>query len=329
MPIELPLRVAVTGGAGYIGGLLIQRLQEDPDVEHMVAVDVRSPSTPLPSKCAFLRLSVEDRTLADRLRGYRVNALLHLAFILNPIHDEAAMRRINVGGTANLLEACDALGIGNIVVASSGVTYGAKPGHAGFMTEDHPLDQNNSFSYAAHKIEVEKLCREFQEARPDCLLRLLRPSVVVGPNVDNYLSRYLQKRYVFIGRGFDPPMQFIHEEDAAGMFHAVLKSAVRGAFNACGDGVVAFTEVAGLLRRSPIPVPVPLLRLVNRVGWQARLSWIAEAPPGLVDYILYPWLMDNTRAKSELGYRFQFTGRQALDDFLNKNPQLKSARGGA
>ncbi len=69
----------------------------------------------------------------------RPDALVHLAFILNPMHDEAAMYEIDVGGTHNVLEAAADAGVGQVLVTSSSTAYGAFPDNPVPLTEEHPV----------------------------------------------------------------------------------------------------------------------------------------------------------------------------------------------
>ena len=64
---------------------------------------------------------------------------MHLAFILNPSHDEELMYDVDVNGTHNVLEAAAEAGIGQVLVTSSTVAYGAFPDNPVPLTEDDPV----------------------------------------------------------------------------------------------------------------------------------------------------------------------------------------------
>ena len=103
------MRYLITGGSGYIGTRLVQRLAEREETERVVIADIRPPTAFRP-KVTYERLDVRDAAAArELLAGEQPDALVHLAFVLNPMHDERTMYEIDVGGTHNVLEAASAL----------------------------------------------------------------------------------------------------------------------------------------------------------------------------------------------------------------------------
>src|SRR5438094_9451933 len=97
------MRYVVTGGSGYIGSRLIARLAERDETERIVISDIRPPSETHP-KVAYERLDVRDaQRCRELLARERPDSLVHLAFVLNPMHDQNAMYDIDVGGTHNVL----------------------------------------------------------------------------------------------------------------------------------------------------------------------------------------------------------------------------------
>jgi Nucleoside-diphosphate-sugar epimerases len=119
------LRYLITGGSGYLGTRLVARLAKRPESERVTVADLRPPPA-FASNVAYEELDVRDRERARRLVEHeRPDALVHLAFVLNPIHDEHRMYEIDVGGTQNILEAASAAGTGRVLVTSSTTAYGA------------------------------------------------------------------------------------------------------------------------------------------------------------------------------------------------------------
>jgi UDP-glucose 4-epimerase len=102
------MRYLITGGAGYIGSRLVDLLSRREDTERIVICDLAPPPAYRP-KTEFERVDVRDR---DAVRGAlersRADVLVHLAFILNPSHDEHFMYDVDVNGTHNVLEAAAA-----------------------------------------------------------------------------------------------------------------------------------------------------------------------------------------------------------------------------
>src|SRR5688500_3540668 len=83
------VRYLITGGSGYIGSRLIEILAAREEVELIVNVDVRPPARPH-AKATYTRGDVRDyAAIRELLERNQPDALVHLAFLLNPIRDEA------------------------------------------------------------------------------------------------------------------------------------------------------------------------------------------------------------------------------------------------
>ncbi|MBA2630656.1 MAG: NAD-dependent epimerase/dehydratase family protein, partial [Thermoleophilaceae bacterium] len=183
------MRYLITGGSGYIGTRLVDRLSRREDTEKVVICDVAPPRTFVP-KTEFERLDVRNaegvRALVERVRP---DVLVHLAFILNPSHDEKLMYDVDVNGTHNVLDAAARAGTGQLLVTTSAVAYGAFADNPVPLTEDDPVRGVPDFSYARDKTESDRICQLWAAQHPDRVMTIVRPCIVFGPNVDNYLVR--------------------------------------------------------------------------------------------------------------------------------------------
>lgn len=303
--------VAITGAAGYIGQKLIGRLEEADWCDRILGTDVRQPGV-VSGKLDFLKADIRDHSLADFLKGREVSALVHLAFIVDPIHDEDEMYDINVGGTLNVLKTCEELEIGHVIVASSGVAYGAWPDNPEPLKEDDPIRLfPPSLNYAHHKGLNEGHFADFMKRNPAVIFNAVRPAIVYGPKTDNYLSRFFRKLPVApLMDGRDPDMQFVHEDDVARFFEVLIEKRVPGPFNLAGNGVVRLSEAGAMIGRRSLSVPKGLMDAFARLCW--RLHIVLEAPPGIVDYMTYPWVLDISRARDLLGFTPRYSTRETI-----------------
>lgn len=305
--------VAVTGVAGYLGKRLLRLLDDDPEMSKIVGFDVK-PLDTTSDKLSFSQKDIND-PLEEIFGDNGVEGVVHLAFVVNPMRDARAMTRINVEGTENLLRACDAADVKKIVVASSATAYGAHPDNPDFLREDHPIRGNEDYQYAREKVVVELLCEKYAEAHPDTTVCIVRPSTIMGPNVGNYISRFVSRRVVFAVSGSNPRLQFVHEDDAARAFYTVLKKGRSGAYNIAGDGPLTVDELNALLGKRPIRLPAWLVYPATNIMWRLRLS---EAPGPMVHFIRYPWVVDTAKIKEELDFKFEKTSEEAFLDFAKK-----------
>ncbi len=304
--------VAITGAGGYIARQLIAVLENRPGCRRILGTDIVAPRIQT-GKLEFHHHDVRDPRLIELWQDQRIDTVVHLAFIVNPIHDEKKMYDVNVNGTLNVLRICEKLKIPHIIIASSATAYGAWPDNPRLLKEDDPIRVfPPKFSYAHHKGLVEQHCADFMKRHPEVIFNIVRPCVVYGPHTDNYLARYLKNMpVVFLAGGRDPDLQFVHEEDVAELFSLLIEKKVPGAFNAAGDGVVKISQAAAMIGKKTLPIPMRLYRALIRLLWHLRIK-IVEAPAGVVDYSSYPWVVDTTRAKNILGWKPRYTSRQAL-----------------
>lgn len=304
--------VAITGAGGYIGQRLISYLHSQDGCTRIMGTDIAEPEV-ASEKLTFLNRDIRDHSLLDYWKDQDVETLVHLAFIVDPIRDRKLMYDVNVNGTLNVLRICEELNIGHVIVASSGTAYGAWPDNPEPLKEEDPIRVfPPTFDYAHHKGLNEQHCATFIEKHPDVLFNIVRPCVVYGPNTKNYLSRYFANMpFVALVGGNDPNMQFVHEDDVAQLFSLLIEKKVSGAFNVAGDGVVRSSEVGALIGKRAVKVPRWLYHAALWTMWNLHLK-TAEAPPGIVDYTSYPWVVDTTKAKERLGWKPKYTSKDTL-----------------
>lgn len=304
------MRYVITGGSGYIGSRLVGRLSDRDDTERIVICDVRPPRSYRP-KAEYQELDVRDAARArDILERERPDALVHLAFILNPMRDERAMYDIDVNGTHNVLEAASAAGVEHVLVTSSTTAYGAFPDNPVPLTEEHPVRGVSDFEYARDKTECDRLCQLWALRHPERTMTIVRPCIVFGPNVDNYIVRFWTDQPFMTDVGSaDNPMQFVHEDDLVDALTGLLTGGHGGIYNVTGDGTLTNRETAELIglkvRRMPLAVAWRLGAALWRIGR-------SETPPGNLHFVLHPWVASNEKVKRTLGWEPRYTSREAF-----------------
>ena len=314
------MRYLITGGSGYIGSRLVERLVEQDDTERVVIADIRPPRSFRP-KVEFSKLDVRDRAgVRALLERERPDALVHLAFVLNPMHDEAAMYEIDVGGTHNVLEAAASAGIGQVLVTSSATAYGAFPDNPVPIDEEHPVRGVPDFEYARDKAESDRLCQLWALRHPDRVMTIVRPCIVFGPNVDNYIVRLWTKQPFFAELGgADQPVQFVHEDDVVEALVRLLEGRHAGAYNVAGDGTMTWGECADLIGTPRRRVPKKLFRRFVQMLWRLRA---AETPAGNLHFIVHPWVVSTDRLKQTTGWSPRYTSRETFEITMRAHGKL-------
>jgi UDP-glucose 4-epimerase len=299
--------VAITGASGYLAGRLIDALCGDASVERVLGFDVRPPHI-RHEKFVFDEMDVRNPAFEARLAG--VDVVVHLAFIMDPIKDEAHMRDVNVNGSQNVFRCAGSAGVRKIIYASSGVAYGAHPDNDVPLTEESPLRANLDFSYAAHKLEVEYVIKDVRDEFPDVDVVVLRPSIVFGPNVDNAWSHVLEMPVIFGIKGCSPPFQFVHEADVADALEFAVHNELDGAYNLAPEDWVSTEQILDELGRRRVEIPEAAAFAMAGRMW----NWgLAEAPAGMLHYVMYPWVMSPARL-SAAGFICSRSCLQALQE---------------
>src|SRR5437868_8072874 len=251
------MKYVITGGSGYIGSRLVEFLANRDDTERIAIADVKPPRIPH-ARTEFHRTDVRDRAaLQALLERVEPDALVHLAFVLNPIRDEETMYDIDVNGTVNALDAAARTGTQHVLVTSSTTAYGAWPDNPEPISEDWILRGQPDFAYARDKTEADRLCQLWAARHPDRTMTIVRPSIVLRPNVDTYIVRSWEN-LPFLPRFRGEPdanVQFVHEDDLAEAISGLLIGRHGGAFNAVADGVLTWQQTAELAGQKVRTVP--------------------------------------------------------------------------
>lgn len=305
-----PGRVAITGAAGYLGVELARRCVAG-GIE-VLGLDVREPPARWPAGAAFARQDVGDEKLGGRLVRFGPRVLVHLAWIFDPIHDTDREGRVDVDGTRNAFEAAAAAGVERLVYPSSTTSYGLDARRTRPLVEDDPPTPHRAYPYGRFKAEVEQWLPRFRADHPGIDLVVARACIVLGPHARNIVAHLTRWPVMFRVAGHDPPMQFLHEEDAVDLLWWMMREAPPTTFNAAGGGVVSYREICRMAGKPCVALPAPILYAAAAIGWRLRLL---RFPAGLLDYVRYPWIAD-TQRMIELGFVPRHDSRDALAAYL-------------
>ena len=304
-------RIAVTGAAGYVGALLVRRLERDSSVERVLAVDVRPPKRPFGPRVTFLQQSVLS-PLAEAFKAHDIHAVAHLAYLVKAGHNRNGARAVNVDGTAGVLQACERAKVGRVVYLSSTSVYGAHRDNPNAIAEEIEPRPLLGFSYSQDKLASEKLIESFG-VRASAEVTILRACPVLGASADNAIAGAFLKPILLGVRGHDPPLQLLHEDDAAGVLARCLLNPAPGLYNVAGEGIVRWSKLARLLGRPLLKLPAPLAYAVAAATWALRLQ--SDSPASGLSFVRYPWTASTEKVRRELGVTFEHTSLQACRDF--------------
>jgi len=310
-------RVAVTGGAGFLGRNLRGVLEADPAVEAIVSLDVRK-SEAVGDKTHAYNLDLTSRGAEERLvevlMSEKVDTLVHLALLSSPSSDATWEHELESVGTMHVVNACRRTRVRKLILKSQTFLYGAHPTNPNYLSETHAIKAPLGEAYFRDKYQSEQQILAFGPPGSARIATVLRTAPIIGPHIDDYIAHYFRRRFVPTVLGFDPLWQFVHEADAIAAFALAIQRDAPGIFNISGSGVLPLSTVIKLCGRSHLPVPASVLSAMLGSMWLTRLS---DAPPFLVDYLRYICVADGARAKDVLGFSPAFSTREALIDFAS------------
>ncbi|HMJ94614.1 MAG TPA: hypothetical protein VK486_02115, partial [Thermoleophilaceae bacterium] len=117
----------------------------------------------------------------------------------------------------------------------------------------------------------------------------------------------------------DGHVQFVHEDDVVEAVSGLLIGRHAGQFNLAPDGLMTLRECAELLDTPVRRMPLRLYRALGRLLWRLRMS---EAPPGQIDFALYPWIVSNEKVKATLGWTPRHTSRETFEITMRAQGKL-------
>jgi nucleoside-diphosphate-sugar epimerase len=314
------VRVVVTGATGNVGLSVLRALQADPEVESICGLARRRPGLTLP-RTTWTEVDVAHADLAPAFEG--ADAVVHLAWLIQPSRDESITRAVNVGGTQRVLDGVDAAGVPALVYASSVGAYAPGPKDRA-VDESWPTTGIPTSYYSRHKAETERMLDRFEAERPGVRVVRMRPGLIFQREAASEIRRLFAGRLlprVLLRPGLIPVIptterlrfQAVHSHDVGEAYHQAVRRDVRGAFNLAADPVLDAATLARALRARAVPVPRRWLRRGVELTWKAHLQ---PTSPDWLDMALEVPLMDSSRARSQLGWEPTHSATDTLLELL-------------
>jgi nucleoside-diphosphate-sugar epimerase len=333
------MRIVITGATGNVGTALLQVLAEEPDLHQLVGICRRTPPAEPPYDgvdwlSADLATPQSADVLTEACAG--ADAVVHLAWLIQPSYDRELLRRTNQDGSARVIEAVRRAGVGHLVHFSSVGTYSpardAQP-----VSEDYPHGGVASSSYSVDKAAVELMLDRFEaelgESGAATTVTRMRPGLILQAAAASEISRYFlppvlptnllrpaMLRLAPLPNGI--ALQFVHARDVARAVLLVLRERAGGAFNVATEPVVDRRSWQAMFGGVGPPLPIPVVRSLVHASWAAHLQ---PVDPGWIDLAASVPVLDTSRIR-QLGWQPERTAEQLLHEFLQA---LRDGRGTA
>lgn len=345
---NLSVRIVITGATGNVGSALLRRLVS---TEHeLVGVARRRPPEVAPYDRADwvqadLSTPASSTWLETALAG--ADAVVHLAWQIQPEHDREQLRRTNQGGTRRVIDAVRAERVPHLVHMSSVGAYG--PGPSGpaekkaWADEDWPTTGVPSSSYSVDKAAAERMVAAFaaelpaapaavptrktadrKAADPDTTVTVVRPALILQPAAASEIARYFLGPLVpmsllhpallrFLPWPRALALQFVHADDVAEALHLILERRPGGAFNLAAEPVLDRASARAAFGGLAPSVPLRALRTAATLTWKLHLQ---PTDAGWIDLGARAPLLRSERASTQLGWHPRHRGDDTLRQFV-------------
>jgi UDP-glucose 4-epimerase len=319
-------RILLTGVSTYWGGRLAQLLEQDEAVEAIIGVDRTPPKVEL-TRTEFVQVADSHSLIRRIVDAAEIDTVVDMRLVVDSI--VTTPRRAhenNVIGTMNVLAACDGPDspVRKVVFRSSAHWYGCEQDDPAFFTEGMSRRHPPQAPLERDIVEAESSVREFAGRKPGVTVTRLRFADGLGPDLRTSWSRLFALPAVPAILGFDPRLQFVHEDDIVGCLEHAVRHDLPGVYNCAADGVLALSEAVSLLHKPLAPVlpPVatgPAAAVAKRLG--------VRIPPEVLRQMRFGRALDNRRLKAT-GYRYRHTTRETIADLAGHLRLAPILRGG-
>ncbi|MGK5113883.1 MULTISPECIES: NAD-dependent epimerase/dehydratase family protein [unclassified Geodermatophilus] len=324
------LTVAVTGATGNVGTALLRRLTApDSGVAEVRGLARRQPPDGGPYDdvrwhLADLGEARSEDALTRFLDG--VDAVVHLAWALQPGREPERLHRVNVEGTRRVARAAVAAGVRHVVHMSSLGAYAPGAGRTE-VAEDWPTTGIPSAQYSRDKSQAEQVVRDVVSRAAGTTLTVVRPTLVLQPEASSEIGRYFLGPLLFgaarllpgsVAKVLPLPLpsvyvSFIHADDVADALGRILDRRAPGPFNLAAEPTMDANAIATALGTVRVPVPAVVLRTALAAAFHAHL---VPTEPGWLDIGTQAPALDTTRARRLLDWAPFHAGDDVLRQFV-------------
>jgi UDP-glucose 4-epimerase len=320
-------RVLITGLSHYWGGRLAQALEAFPEIETIIGVDTAEPTREL-ERTEYVKVGNQHSLIQRIVKAARIDTVIDTRLVVDSIAcSRAEAHENNVIGTLNILAACTGPDspVRRFVFKSSAHWYGSEQDDPAFFTEEMGRKHPPPTPIERDIVEAEAAVADFADKSPGTTVTVLRFANVLGPDVKTSHVRMFSLPLIPMILGFDPRYQFVHEDDVVHALEHATMFELPGIYNVAADGVLALSEVIGLLGKRPLPI-LPPWGTGLAAGPLRRLGF--RVPDEMLKQMRFGRGLDNRRLKAT-GFSYRYTSREAvlrLGEHLRLAPVLAGAR---
>lgn len=309
--------IAIIGARSFKGTKLLDYFEKKNEFGSIIALDVK----PLSKKYKEVKFYEIDLTetlvdvkLSEIFKKEKIDIVVHCAIRSKPPKRVSLAHEIISVGTMYILNACAEAKIKKIILASTTDVYGALPSNPNFLSEDiHRPQGFRHSSFLKDKIDAENQVIAFGKKYPKVTTTILRPCTILGPTAKSFKTDILRRLYMTTVLGFDPLLQFVHEDDMLESFIMAIRHDFKGIFNIVGTGVIPLSKVVQIAGKINVRLPQTGFKTLVQILWYLNRI---PAPASHVNFLRYICIADGSKAREKMSFFPEYSSKEALLSFI-------------
>lgn len=337
--------VLITGAAGYVGQMLVEKFAAREDVATVIGLDKEEFPEALSGieKLVYLCANTADDSWQQEVAGYAPDIVIHTAWHIRELYGDRKTTWLwNIEGSENVFDyVFREKGVKRLIHFSTVASYGAFPENTieHRYTEDEPF-RESEYLYAEEKrIAEERLKENYEASDKSVAVSIIRPAAITGPR-----GRFMRIRFglqaalsgtLKVERNFFYDVvallvtfvpttpkwlrQYVHEDDVVSIVERIaFGELVYGyeAFNLAPPGpAVLGKDMARAVGKMAFPVPPWLMRIGFFFAWHLSRGKVPTSRGSWRGYS-YPIAVDGGKVTRMLGYQYQY---ESFDAFYYTN----------
>lgn len=308
--------ILIIGAAGGLAQIVSSLLEKHYPEASIHGIDSRKlPKNQKKTKMEFSRIRYTRGNFEKLFRNKQFDMVYHLARMshaINPSgHKMEERLDLNIMGTGRIIDLSYKFKVKKLVILSTHHVYGALSDNPVFIEEEAPLRASIVHPELRDVTEMDQLAvSKMWQYQNEMKIIIARPCNIIGPTINNTITKYLTAPIAPRGADFNPMFQFIHEFDMANILVKALVHLDTGVYNIAPDDVISIKEARKLIGNTSIPVPLIALSPIAKVF---KKLW--SFPDYLLDYLMYSCIIDGSNLKKAMKTQnlFRFTTKEALE----------------
>ncbi|MFA5132383.1 MAG: NAD-dependent epimerase/dehydratase family protein [Candidatus Paceibacterota bacterium] len=339
------MKIFITGGAGYVGAMLVDQFARRSDVSGIITLD-KEPETditknhPQQGKITYLEMNTSDDAWAEKVKAFAPDVVIHTAWqIRHMYNDEKTEWKWNIDGSDAIFDfAFSTPSVKKLIHFSTVSSYGAFPDNS----IEHFYKESEAFRKSGYLYAEEKrICEEHLEERYkqakesgwNGQVFVVRPAAITGPRgrydrirfgLQSALSGNLKRgfvnnivmlltSYVPVTKGW--LRQYIHEDDVTDIVALFTFNDLEGSyevFNISPPGACVFgKDMAEAVGKKTLPIQPWMARMAFFFFWHATRGKIPTSPGSWRGYS-YPIAVDGSKLTKQYGYQYKHQSKEAF-----------------